>query len=85
MGRKPTSWRVHPELVRHWMEDDALGHDWTPFREVMLLHSTLDADLFTLDVEHMDGDVMHYDTFMMIGACFPFGHHFNDQVGSFDD
>jgi hypothetical protein len=43
------------------MEDVALGHDWTPFREVMHLHSTLDVDLFTLDVEHMDDDVMRYD------------------------
>jgi hypothetical protein len=64
------------------MEDVALGHDWTPFREVMHLHSTLDADLFTLDVEHMDDDVMHYDTFMMIGACLPLGHHFDDELGS---
>jgi hypothetical protein len=64
------------ELVRHWKEDVALGHDWTPFREVILLHSTLDIDLFTLDVEHVDDDIMRYDTFMMIGACLPLGHPF---------
>jgi len=67
------------------MEDVLLAHDWTLFREVMHLHSTLDTDLFTLDVEHMDDDVMHYDTFMMIGDCLPLGHHFDDASGSFDD
>jgi hypothetical protein len=51
----------------------------------MHLHSTLEDDLFTLDVEHMDDDVMHYDAFMMIGACLPLGHHFEDELGSFDD
>ena len=48
----------------------------------MLLHSTLDADLFTLDVEHMDDDVMHYDAFMMIRTCLLLGHHFDDDMGS---
>jgi hypothetical protein len=32
----------------------------------MHLHSTL-------YIEHMDDDVMHYDSFMMIGDCLPFG------------
>jgi hypothetical protein len=59
-----------PELDRHWMEDVALRHDWTPFREVMHLHSKLDANLFTLDIEHMNDDNMRYDAFMMTGlAC----------------
>jgi hypothetical protein len=51
----------------------------------MHIYSTLEDDLFTLDIEHMDDDVMHYDAFMMIGACLPLGHHFNDELGSFDD
>jgi hypothetical protein len=42
------------DIIRHLMEDIAMGHDWTPFKEVMHLHSTLDGDLFTLDVEHME-------------------------------
>jgi hypothetical protein len=29
----------------------------------MHLHSTLDADLFILDVEHIYDDIMHYDAF----------------------
>jgi hypothetical protein len=45
-----------PKHVRHWMEDVALGHDWTPFKEVMHFHSTLDVDLLTMDIEHMDDD-----------------------------
>ena len=40
------------------MEDVALAHDWTPCRDEMHLHYTLDAGLFTLDVEYMDDDVM---------------------------
>jgi hypothetical protein len=48
------------------MEDVALGHAWTPFREVMHIH-------FTLDVEHMDDDVVHYDAFMMIGVLLAIG------------
>jgi hypothetical protein len=51
----------------------------------MLLHSTLDIDLFTFDVEHMDDDIMCYDTFMMIEACLPLGHHFDVELGSFND
>jgi hypothetical protein len=67
------------------MENVALGHDWTPFKEVMHPHSSLNANLFTLDVDHMDDDVMHYDAFMMIGACSPSAHHFDDELGSFDN
>jgi hypothetical protein len=43
------------------MEDVALGHAWTPFREVMHIH-------FNLDVDRIDDDVVHYDAFMMIGV-----------------
>jgi len=64
------------------MEDVALGHDWTPFKEEMHLHSTLDANLFTLDVEHMDDDVIHYDALMMIRTCLLLGNHFDDELGS---
>jgi hypothetical protein len=66
------------ELDRHWMENVTLAHDWTPFREVMHLHSTLGAVLFTLDIELMDDGIMHYDAFMMIVACLPLWHHFDD-------
>jgi hypothetical protein len=40
------------------MEDIALGYAWTPFREVVLDHFTLDAGLPTLDVELLDDDIM---------------------------
>jgi hypothetical protein len=40
------------------MEDIALAHDWTLFRETMHPFSTLDVGLFTLDIEHIDDDVM---------------------------
>ena len=55
------------ELIGHQMEDVALGHAWEPFREVMHIHSTLDIDISTLDVEHMDDDIVCYDAFMMVG------------------
>jgi hypothetical protein len=58
MGKKPTPWVLYPEVIGHWMEDVALAHDWIPCRDEMHLHSTLDVGLFTLDVEHMDDDVM---------------------------
>jgi hypothetical protein len=48
-----------PHLVQHLMEDIALGYAWTPLREVMLDHSTLDTNLTTLDIELLDDDIMH--------------------------
>jgi hypothetical protein len=64
------------------MEDVALGDDWTPLGEVMTLLSTLDVDLFTLDVEHIDDDVMCYDAFDDDwGLTLPLGHPFDDDLG----
>jgi hypothetical protein len=40
------------------MEDIALGYAWTPLKEVMFDHSTLDIDLPTLHIELLDDDVM---------------------------
>jgi hypothetical protein len=45
--------------IWNWMKDVALVHDWTPCKNKMHLHSTLDASLFTLNVEHMDDDIMY--------------------------
>jgi hypothetical protein len=70
-----------PHLILHLMENVALGYAWTPLKEVMHVHSTLDVGLLTLDVEYMEDDVMCYDYFMMIGACLPSGHHFDDEMG----
>ena len=38
--------------------------------------STLDVGLFTLDVEHIDDGIMHYDAFGDDGAYIPLGHPF---------
>jgi hypothetical protein len=70
------------DLLRHCMEDIEIRHDWTPFREVKLIHSTLDTELFSLYTKHMDNEIMCYDAFMMIRACFPLGNHFNDELRS---
>jgi hypothetical protein len=40
------------------IDDIALAFDWTPLREMAFLFSTLDVDLSTLDVEHIDDNVM---------------------------
>ena len=49
------------------MKDVALASDCIACRDVMHLHSTLDVGIFTLDVEHMDDDVMDYGL-LAIGA-----------------
>jgi hypothetical protein len=41
------------------MDDVALAFDWTPLREMAYLFSTLEIDLSTLDIEHIDDDIMH--------------------------
>jgi hypothetical protein len=57
-ARSPHLGHCTPKVIRHWMEDVSLAHDWIPSRDEKHLHSTLDVDLFTLDVEHMDDDTM---------------------------
>jgi hypothetical protein len=39
----------------------------------MHTHSTLDVDLSTLDVQHMDDDVMFYHAFMMVEVFLAIG------------
>jgi len=46
------------EIIKHRIKDVALAQDWIPCKDDMHFHSTLDAGLFTLDIEHMDDDVM---------------------------
>jgi len=73
-ARSPHLGHCTTEIIRHWMEDVVLTHDWIPCKDEMHLHPTLDVDLFTLDVEHMDDDVMAPS---WIGVCLPLGHHFD--------
>jgi hypothetical protein len=77
--RSPHLGRCTPEVIRHWMEDVALTHDWTPCKDEMHLHSTLDACLFTLDVEHMDDDVMDWGL-LTIGALLWWVGIFDDEI-----
>jgi hypothetical protein len=42
------------------MEDVALAYDWIPCRDEMHLRSTLGVGIFTLDIEHMDDNVMDW-------------------------
>jgi hypothetical protein len=58
MGRKPTIGQCTPRLVEHSMEDIVLGYAWTPLKEVIVDHSTLEIDLQTLDIELLDDDTM---------------------------
>jgi hypothetical protein len=59
-ARSPHLGHCTPGIIRHWMEDVALTQDWTPCRDEMHLHSTMDIGLFTLDIEHMDDDIMDW-------------------------
>jgi hypothetical protein len=47
-ARSPHLGHCTPEVIRHWMEDVALAHDWIPCRDEMHLHSTLDVESFHL-------------------------------------
>jgi hypothetical protein len=59
-ARSPHLGHCTPEVIRHWMENVALTQDCTPCRDEVHLHSTTDVGLFTLDVEHMDDDIMDW-------------------------
>jgi hypothetical protein len=39
-------------------------------------HSTLDVDLFHLEVDLVDDGIMRYDDLMMMGLTIPLGHPF---------
>jgi hypothetical protein len=70
----PHFWTVYPQHDSTWFEDVALDDDWAPLGEVMSPFSPWTMSLFTLDIELLDDDVMHYvlldDDGGAIGAPF---------------
>jgi hypothetical protein len=56
------------------MEEIALAQDWRLFGEMMHPLSTMDASLYTLDVEHFEDDVTHVMMVIMVGPTLALGH-----------